>query len=211
MFESRKQALKSPGYHCNPNQRIYVKPNISSSMTPTFQDIVDAYYENLYKFAYSLSRSRDDAWDLTQQTILQWARKNRSIRNPGATKSWLYTTCYREHLKNAKKSSRFTTYEEEAEEPERVSADEIEQVRSAEAQDVMAALMQLKDPYRQVVSLFFLESYTYEEIANILSIPIGTVMSRLSRGKEQLKTAILKSSTAGNIVKFTGKNRRLHG
>ena len=184
---------------------------IDPLMPVTFEEVVDAYYENLYKFAYSLSRSRDDAWDLTQQTILQWARKNRSIRNPNATKSWLYTTLYREHLKNTKKRSRFTSFAEEKEEPEKTAPSDIQQIKAAEAQDAMNALLQLKDRYRQVVSLYFLESYTYEEIANILSIPIGTVMSRLSRGKEQLKAILIKASHPTNMVDFTADKRRFHG
>jgi len=114
-------------------------------------------------------------------------------------------------LKIAKKNSRFTNFEEEHEEPEKLATSNIQQIRSAEAQDVMNALLQLKAPYRQVVSLYFLESYTYDEIAKILSIPIGTVMSRLSRGKEQLKSIIFKPSSSSNLVEFKNKRRYLHG
>ena len=77
-----------------------------------FQELIDAYYQNLYLYALCISGSRDDAWDLTQQTFLIWARKGSTIRSDKATKSWLYTTLYREFLKNAKRRSRVVALED---------------------------------------------------------------------------------------------------
>ena len=170
-------------------------------MPPELQQAVDAHYKNLYRFALSLTRSSDDAWDLTQEAFLRLARKRASIRSAKAVKSWLYTTLYREFLRVAKRGSRQDSLEErEFEESDPGTS--YKQIRSAEANDVMEALMTLKSGYRQVVSLYFLESYTYKEIAIILDIPIGTVMSRLSRGKESLRAALNQSASNNNIVGF---------
>lgn len=172
-------------------------------MPPELQTIVDEHYANLYRFALSLTRSRDDAWDLTQEAFLRIARKRATIRSTHAVKSWLYTTLYREFLRVAKRASRHDTLDGD-EGPELADANPPGQVSRAEAGDVLDALMRLKDGYRQVVALYYLESYSYKEIADILGIPIGTVMSRLSRGKDILKEQLdcARDRSAGNILPF---------
>ncbi len=179
-------------------------------MPHSFQEVVEAFYQNLYRFALSLCRCNDQAWDLTQETFLRWAKKRSSIRSQAATKSWLYTTLYREFLKSVKLSSRCESIDHENAD-ETTHAIDGDQIRSAEAQDVLNELMRLKDGYRQVVSLYFLESYSYKEISEILNIPIGTVMSRLARGKEMLKENLSRPTRSANVLPFTGEQRRNYG
>ena len=62
----------------------------------SFETLVATYYQPLYKFAYSLTKSPDDAGDLTQQTFLIWAEKGHTLRDPSKAKSWLFTSPYRE-------------------------------------------------------------------------------------------------------------------
>ncbi len=179
-------------------------------MPQSFQEVVDAFYQNLYRFALSLCRCSDQAWDLTQETYLIWAKKRSGIRSQAATKSWLYTTLYREFLKTVKLSSRCDSLDCE----NQIDSDhsiEAGQIRSAEAQDVLNELMRLKDGYRQVVSLYFLESYSYKEISEILNIPIGTVMSRLARGKEMLKENLCRPAKSADVLEFTPERRRNYG
>lgn len=179
-------------------------------MPPELQTVVDDHYQNLYRFAMSLTRSSDDAWDLTQEAFLRLATKGSSIRSAGAVKSWLYTTLYREFLRVAKRGSRFDSWEEN--EPAETVAHEpselTEQERASEARDVMECLLELKDGYRQVVSLYYLESYSYKEIATILEIPIGTVMSRLARGKEMLRVQLTTPRTTQKVVSFADEKRK---
>lgn len=176
-------------------------------MPPELQTVVDDHYQNLYRFALSLTRSSDDAWDLTQEAFLRLAKKRSSIRAASAVKSWLYTTLYREFIRISKKNSRFDSLEERPydETPDQSSSN---QIRKAEANDVLACLLNLKDGYRQVVSLYFLESYSYKEIADILDIPIGTVMSRLARGKDMLKSAIITPKENGEVIPFQNQGRK---
>ncbi|MBK1876319.1 RNA polymerase sigma factor [Pelagicoccus mobilis] len=176
-------------------------------MPPELQSVVDDHYQNLYRFAMSLTRSSDDAWDLTQEAFLRLAKKRASIRSTAAIKSWLYTTLYREFLRIAKRGNRFDSWEETAP-PEVVENESSDQVRAAEARDVMECLLELKDGYRQVVSLYYLESYSYKEIANILEIPIGTVMSRLARGKEMLRAQLTKPKKNEKVVPFSDTKRK---
>ena len=160
-------------------------------MPPELQTIVDDHYQNLYRFAYSLTRSADDAWDLTQESFLRLAQKRSSIRSAKAIKSWLYTTLYREFLRVAKKASRFDSWEEH-EPTAQETETSLDQIRSAEANDLLEALTRLKSGYRQVVALYYLESYSYKQISEILDIPIGTVMSRLFHARRQMKEMIEK-------------------
>ncbi|MCH6257405.1 RNA polymerase sigma factor [Puniceicoccaceae bacterium K14] len=177
-------------------------------MPPNFQDTVDSYYTNLYRFALSLSRSSDDAWDLTQETFLIWAKKYKSIRSIEATKSWLYTTLYREYIKNSKRKSKFSDIETAAPQIDESYTEDHD--RTNEARNVMAELMKLKDVYRRVLSLYYLESYSYKEIAKILGVPMGTVMSRLARGKDMLRANMLKamSSEERKVVDFKQHKER---
>src|ERR1700722_17474734 len=71
-----------------------------------FAQIVNQYYEPLYRFAFSLTRAEADAWDLTQQTFYIWAAKGSQLRDASKVKSWLFTTLHREFLNTRRKGSR---------------------------------------------------------------------------------------------------------
>ena len=153
---------------------------------PDFQQLVDAHYESLYRFALSLARNENDAADLVQQTFSQWARKGHQLRDPSLAKTWLFTTLRREFLGTLRKAARFSdeppTEEEASLEPQ--------QAESLDAAAVMDCLQKLPLEYREPLVLFYLKDVSYAEIAEILEMPIGTVMSRLSRGKSRLRTML---------------------
>lgn len=150
-----------------------------------FDDIVDRFYQALYRFGYSLSKCEATASDLTQQTFFIWARKGDQLRDATKVKSWLFTTLYREFLKGrnrAKAHPQISTENVESELPQ-VSPDV---VRRTSVNEVLEAMQQLDETFRAPLVLFHVEDFSYKEIAESLSIPIGTVMSRLARGREQL-------------------------
>ena len=153
--------------------------------TPDFTRLVDQHYAALFRFAMSLTRQQAAAEDLTQQTFLQWARKGSTLNDPSKAKTWLFTTMYREHLNQARRTRRFEVVEFDAEVHGGDAApDEPLKVEHA---TLMSALDRLAPAYREPVILFYLKEIPYKEIATVLSIPIGTVMSRLSRGKQLLR------------------------
>ncbi|OUW15689.1 MAG: hypothetical protein CBD18_08460 [Opitutales bacterium TMED158] len=175
-------------------------------MSLAFQEVVDAYYQNLYRFALSLCRSSDQAWDLTQETFLVWARKRSSIRSEKATKSWLYTTLYREFLKVARRNARLVALEDQEMDYENLSDSDAD-LPSFDSGNVMELLMDLKIEYRKAVTLYYLESYSYKEIAEILDIPIGTVMSRLARGKDVLRRKLRGEGAPGKVISYPVSER----
>ncbi|MGH8046488.1 MAG: RNA polymerase sigma factor [Chthoniobacterales bacterium] len=156
------------------------------SERPDFQQLVDAHYASLYRFALSLARNETDAADLVQQTFTQWARKGHQLRDPSLAKTWLFTTLRREFLGTVRKADR---YSDEPPGDEDASL-EPEQAESLDAGEVMECLQKLPLEYREPLVLFYLKDLSYTEIAGILEVPIGTVMSRLSRGKERLRSML---------------------
>ena len=146
-----------------------------------FESLVAGYYEPLYGFAFSLTRDEADACDLVQQTFCIWAKKGHQLRDVTKVKTWLFTTLHREFLGARRKLVRFPHIELEdaAEELPAVVPPTGSRLDAAQA---LGLLAQLDEVYQAPVALFYLEDYSYNEIAGILEVPLGTVKSRLSRG-----------------------------
>lgn len=158
----------------------------------------------LYRFGLSLSRNESDAVDLTQHTFLTWAVKGHQLRDPSKVKTWLFTTLYRQFLAEKRRAAHFVETEEEVEFVE--SPHFSPSVANAiDATIVQKALHDLDDRYRAPVTLFYMQQHSYREIAEILEIPIGTVMSRISRGKAEMRRSLddLVTTEARKIVPLT--------
>jgi RNA polymerase sigma-70 factor (ECF subfamily) len=156
---------------------------------PDFVGLVEQYYQPLYQFAFSLTQSESDACDLTQQTFYIWATKGHQLRDVSKVKSWLFTTLHREFLESRRRQQRFPHYElsQVDEELPSISPARVNQLDSAQ---LIVALGKIDAVYHAPLTLFYLQDYAYKEIAEILSIPMGTVKSRISRGIVQLQQAI---------------------
>jgi RNA polymerase sigma-70 factor (ECF subfamily) len=149
-----------------------------------FARLVDLFYPALYRFAFSLTRQEGDACDLTQQTFYIWAKKGHQLQDPSKVKSWLFTTLHREYLQQRRKASRFVERVEDEEEeiPEMpVSPNRVDGAA------VLEALAQLDERFQAPIALFYLEDYSYVEMAQVLGLPLGTVKSRISRGIAQMQ------------------------
>jgi RNA polymerase sigma-70 factor (ECF subfamily) len=167
-----------------------------------FPQLVETYYASLYRFALSLTRSSSDASDLTQQTFFIWATRGESLREISKAKSWLFTTLYREFLRTRRRDSRIAALEDlppADQDPPDVEPDTINKL---DAQLVLEALQEVEPVFREPVTLFYLQELSYLEIAEILSVPIGTIMSRLSRGKAQLRARLAEKARGGKVIEF---------
>ncbi|HEX4084058.1 MAG TPA: RNA polymerase sigma factor [Chthoniobacteraceae bacterium] len=162
---------------------------------PDFERIVDAHYMALYRFALSLSHSEAAAADLTQQTFYLWASRGHQLREESKVKSWLFTTLYREFLGMHRRESRFPHADLDGETAE-LPAECGSVADSIDGATVVAALRQIDEIFRVPLTLFYLEQFSYREIAAMLDIPAGTVMSRLSRGKMMLRKILLQERDA---------------
>jgi RNA polymerase sigma-70 factor (ECF subfamily) len=150
-----------------------------------FENLVASHYEPLYQFAFSLTRDEAESCDLTQQTFCIWATKGHQLRDVTKVKTWLFTTLHREFLGSRRRQTRFPHVELDyaAAELPVVSPATINQL---DVGQLLQVLDQLDEIYRSAIMLFYLEDHSYNEIAEILGIPLGTVKSRLTRGLEKL-------------------------
>ena len=177
-----------------------------------FEQLVDRHYAPLYRFAFSLAKCAGEAADLTQQTFYLWAAKGHQLRDRSKVKSWLFTTLYREYVSTYRHNTKFRHVELVDAAPELPSvAPSI--FNEIDGGTVIAALSQVDEAFRAPLTLFYLEELSYKEIAAVLDVPIGTVMSRLSRGKAQLRQLLLdeRGVAARKIIPIsasTGANQK---
>jgi RNA polymerase sigma-70 factor (ECF subfamily) len=168
-----------------------------------FTRLVDAYHAALYRFALSLARNAADASDLTQQTFYIWATKGDALRDSAKAKTWLFTTLYREFLRTRRRGQRLTSLEElppgEQDIPDDAAPPALDRL---DGEAVLSALQELDEAFRAPLTLFYLQDLSYAEIAETLDVPIGTVMSRLSRGKTQLRALLTARAAGGTVVEF---------
>jgi len=155
------------------------------SLNVDFESLVALYYQPLYQFAFSLTRVEADACDFTQQTFSIWAAKGHQLKDTSKVKTWLFTTLHREFLGARRRQTRFPHVELEnaALDLPVVPPNTASRVDAAHA---LAALAQLDETFQAPVALFYLQDCSYNEIAEILGVPIGTVKSRLARGLARL-------------------------
>jgi RNA polymerase sigma factor (sigma-70 family) len=159
------------------------------------QALVDDYYQPLYRFAYSLAKNEPDAVDLTQQTFFRWMQKGHQLRDEKKVKSWLFTTLHREFLGSRRRTTRFPHIEIEKVESE-LPHTTTDNVSAMDSGMVLELLDQVDEKFRDALSLFYLKEQSYKDISEILDVPIGTVMSRISRGKKQLKDLLASAASA---------------
>jgi len=175
---------------------VSVENSYESEMRPQpeldFQNLVEIYYAPLYRFALSLTRAEADACDLVQETFTIWAIRGHQLRDGSKVKTWLFTTLHRRFLESQRRSTRFPHFEISAAQDELPNIDP-ELVNRLDAQSLVLLLAQVDAIFRAPVALFYLEEYSYNEIAGILEVPLGTVKSRIARGLGELKGLFLSA------------------
>src|SRR6266436_4752124 len=160
-----------------------------------YEQAVSLFYEPLYGFAYSLSGNENDACELTQETFARLLAKGGQLRDGSKVKSWLFTTLYRVFLGWKSRERRLPHLEISSVEHE-LPPIAAELVDTMERDTVRDALLEVDERYRVPLMLYYLEEHSYEEIAELLDIPVGTVMSRLSRAKALMRQCLAARSIA---------------
>lgn len=175
-----------------------------------FTQLVDAHYAPLFRFALSLTKNSSDAGDLTQQTFFIWAKKGEQLRDETKAKSWLFTTLYREFLRVRRRAEHVTALEDLSPLESDPPAPAVDLVSGMDGRLVVEALQEVDEVYRVPLTLFYLQDLSYKDIAEALEVPIGTVMSRLSRGKSQLRAALARkdAGATSKLVPFEAEPGR---
>jgi len=159
------------------------------------------FLDSLYGAALRLTRNADRAQDLVQDTYLKAIRARQQFAAGTNLKAWLYTILHNT-WRNRQRDGARARVEFDSEVMERsaetasdrfiVETPESLLLRKTLSADLQAALDGLAESFREVVWLRDVDDLTYQEIADVLEIPIGTVMSRLSRGRKQLYEALVR-------------------
>lgn len=159
-----------------------------AARTLLLAELVERHYAVVYRYAYRLSGSADDAEDLTQQTFLQAQERLGQLREPGAGRAWLCTICRNQYLQGVRREiPAIGSLDLVAEPVESASliTGEIDHER------LQRLLNELPEEYRSPLILYYFEDFSYREIAGHMEVPIGTVMSRLSRAKAWLRQRLV--------------------
>lgn len=158
----------------------------------TDQDrLVDEHLTAVYRYAFRLTGKAADAEDLTQQTFLIAQERIDQLRDPSRARGWLLTVLRRCFLKNCRRKKETLAGDLELpleHIPEQPAGD------SFDREALQAALDELPPEFRLIVVMFYFEQCSYKEIAASQELPIGTVMSRLSRAKSILRRRLFAES-----------------
>lgn len=149
------------------------------------QELVEAHYSALYRYAYRLSGSAADAEDLTQDAFCKAQMQLHQLRDPDRAKPWLFTILrnsflHRTRHENAKRHCALDSVGD-------IAGQKPEPAPDIDSDDLQNALNELPETFRTPVILYYFEEFSYRDIADQLDVPIGTVMSRLSRAKAHLR------------------------
>lgn len=164
-----------------------------------FEQIVTAYYEPLYRFAFSLVQRESEARDLTQDAFAQLGRKSHQVQDQSKVKSWLFTTLYRAFVDSHRWKTRYPHVEAD-EAVNEMPASTADAGDRLDAETALQALKEVPEVFRVPLTLFYLDQHSYLEIAEILGVPVGTVMSRISRGRAMLRQ--LMEDRPRNVISF---------
>ena len=157
---------------------------------PTWEAVAHTHGRFLYNVAYRLTGNDDDAYDLVQEALLR-VRKGLETYQPGSMEAWLSRIVTNVFLDEVRRKRR-RPVEALPEDPERLlpASPGADEPTDRLSDDVQAALRRLPEDFRTAVVLCDVVGLSYEEIADALSVPVGTVRSRIHRGRRLLRVAL---------------------
>jgi RNA polymerase sigma-70 factor (ECF subfamily) len=161
-----------------------------TGQVPTWEDVARTHGRFLYNVAYRLTGNDDDAYDLVQEALLR-VRKGLETYQPGSMEGWLSRIVTNVFLDEVRRKRR-RPVEVLPEDPERLlpASPGADEPTDRLSDDVQAALRRLPEDFRTAVVLCDVVGLSYEEIADAIAVPVGTVRSRIHRGRRLLRAAL---------------------
>ena len=154
------------------------------------EELVRTWEKRLFYFIRRLVDTEPDAWDVLQQTWLRVLAGIGRLRDPGALRPWLYRVARHAALNHGQVRATYRRFLDDY--PAPPAGEDSGQEGFDNADQVHQGLAQLPLPFREVLTLFFLEDFSVDAIADILGVPPGTVKSRLYYAKQALRTVLGK-------------------
>ena len=174
---------------------------------PTWDEVVAQHSARVYRLAYRLTGNPHDAEDLTQEVFVRVFR-SLSQYTPGTFEGWLHRITTNLFLDQARRKAkiRFDALADDADQrmPGRVPAPDLLFMDNHFEDDVEAALASLPPDFRAAVVLCDIEGLSYDEIADVLGLKLGTVRSRIHRGRSMLRKALAHRAPTPGRVRYSG-------
>jgi RNA polymerase sigma-70 factor (ECF subfamily) len=160
------------------------------SIPLTWEEVARVYGRKIYNFAYRLTGNPDDAHDLVQEVLLR-VRRGLADYRPGSFEGWLWRITRNAFLDDVRRKKRRPTspLPEEVDRWDRATSEsaDSEYARISLGDDIQKALLELPVDFREAVVLCDVVGLSYQEIAHAVAVPIGTVRSRIHRGRSMLR------------------------
>jgi RNA polymerase sigma factor (sigma-70 family) len=177
------------------------------SDVPTWDEVVELHSARVYRLAYRLTGNRQDAEDLTQEVFVRVFRSLSSY-TPGTFEGWLHRITTNLFLDGARRKAkiRFDALADDADTriPSKTVTPDAAVLEGLFDDDVESALAALPPDFRAAVVLCDIEGLSYEEIADVLDLKLGTVRSRIHRGRTMLRKALAHRAPAQGRSRYSG-------
>lgn len=160
-----------------------------------FATLVERYDRAVYHLAYRTLHDTEEARDVAQEAFFKAYRSLRTFKPGAKFSTWIFAIAYHACCDRLNRRRRYSN-EELPERADPSAGPEAEAIAGDESRRLRSAIGELPEKYRAVITLYHLQGQQYEEIAQVLGIPIGTVKTHLFRAKEQLRR-LLTQSAAG--------------
>ncbi|HET9827968.1 MAG TPA: RNA polymerase sigma factor SigE [Nocardioidaceae bacterium] len=193
-----------------------VAPPQEQWQAPSWDEIVAQHSARVYRLAYRLTGNPHDAEDLTQEVFVRVFRSLASY-TPGTFEGWLHRITTNLFLDQARRKAkiRFDALADDADSriPSRAVSPDTQVMNRLFEEDVESALAELPPDFRAAVVLCDIEGLSYEEISDVLGLKLGTVRSRIHRGRTMLRKALAHRAPVDGRSRYSGpvepRRRRL--
>ena len=165
------------------------------AQSDSFEELAVPLFDRLYNFAHWLTRNREEAEDLVQETYAKALKGFSSFRLGTNFQAWMFRILRNTFLtsRTGLRATMTLSLDSEEEKPALAAQDDTPEtilIERSNRQQMQGAIDELPVHFREILLLCEVEEMSYQEIAETLSIPIGTVMSRLSRARKTLRDAL---------------------
>jgi len=191
---------------------MVLKRDSGRSTRESFESEVLPHLDSIYSMALRLARNPEDANDLLQDTVLRAYRFFHQFTPGTNSRAWVLTILFNNFRNGYRKSGREQVSQSEAEFAERIEAESLaaDQTRTdpealafanVMAPEVTAALHSIPEEFRAALLLVDVQELSYQEVCEVLGVPVGTVKSRVSRGRSLLREALLTFARGRGIIR----------
>jgi RNA polymerase sigma-70 factor (ECF subfamily) len=166
---------------------------VTNTVPMSWEEVARVHGRKIYNFAYRLCGNPDDAADLVQEVLLR-VRRGLATYSPGSFDGWLWRITRNAFIDEVRRRQRRPT----ASLPEEIDRWDVQSAPAADeeldamrlGEEIQAALLELPYEFREAVVMCDVVGLSYEEIAAVVAIPVGTVRSRIHRGRKMLRLSL---------------------